>query len=428
MRLLGHVIYPLGMQDRQLYAQILGIERPWRVTNVEFRRDDGEVLITVAMSTPKTLPCPRCGSSSPGYDSRERRWRHLDTCQYRTILIAELPRVRCAEHGVLQMEAPWAEPGSRFTALFEAVVIDWLQEANFSAVARQLRLSWGQVAGIQERAVRRGLARRGKRRPTFIGIDETSFQRRHEYVTVVIDQVTGDVLHVADDRKREVLDEFYQELGRDAVERIEAVSMDMWAPYIRSTQDHVPDADRKIVFDKFHIAQHLGAAVDKIRRQENRALVAVGDERLKGTKYLWLTNPERITEVRWRQFGSLRSSRLKVARAWAMKEAAMMLWGYKSEEEAEADWKKWYGWAIRCRLEPMKRVARMIRKHWKGVMNAVTSHITNAASEGTNSKIQRIKRMACGFRNRDRFRNAIYFHLGGLDLYPNALKSAHSKC
>lgn len=104
----------------------------------------------------------------------------------------------------------------------------------------------------------------------------------------------------------------------------------------------------------------------------------------------------------------------------------MNLWGYRKRGWAERMWKRWYPWAIRCRLEPMKRVARMIKAHWEGVMNAVTSPITNARAEGLNSRIQWIKRKACGYRHRERFRMAIYFHLGGLNLYPGKASGAHS--
>jgi len=107
--------------------------------------------------------------------------------QYRTILVADVPRVQCDEHGVVQVAVPWSDPKSRFTALFEAFVIDWLKEASFSAVARQLSLSWDQVGGIQDRAVRQGLARREKQRPHRIGVDETSFSKGAEYITVVND-------------------------------------------------------------------------------------------------------------------------------------------------------------------------------------------------------------------------------------------------
>jgi transposase len=414
------------MKERRVWGDLLGLAPPWRVRDVEYALEEGEVRIFVEVESRVKLRCPTCERECAGYDARERRWRHLDTMQYRTIVIGRIPRVTCLEHGVMQVAVPWAEGNSRFTARFEALVIDWLLEASFAAVARQVRLSWDEVAGIQERAVRRGLARRDREPPTRIGVDETSFQKRHEYVTTVNDLDAGVVLYVADDRKQESLDAFYEELGPEACAGLEAVVMDMWPAYIRSTREHLPDADRKIVFDKFHVAKHLGDAVDRVRRQENRELRAEGDDRLVKTKYHWLQNPDRMSTRQWREFAPLRRSSLKVARAWAIKEAAMVLWGYVSRGWAERMWTRWYGWAIRSRLEPVKRVARMIQNHWQGVLNAATSNVTNALAEGLNSKIQWIKRKACGYRNRERFRLAIYFHLGGLDLYPEALRT-HTK-
>jgi transposase len=385
-----------------------------------------EVVVSVELDPGATLRCPKCEGRGSRYDSRERRWRHLDTMQYRTILVADVPRIQCDKHCVVQIMVPWSDPKSRFTALFEALVIDWLKEASFSAVARQLSLSWDQVDGIQERAVRRGLARRKKQRPRRIGVDETSFRKGAEYITVVNDLDQNKVLWVGDNRRKQTLSVFYAELGVEGCERLESVAMDMWAPYISSTREHVPDADQRIVFDKFHIAQHLGRAVDEVRRAENRELVREGDGRLKNTKYLWLTNPDRMSRSRWEGFALLRDSQLRVARAWAIKESAMMLWGYVRRGWAERAWKGWYDWAIRSRLEPIKRVARLIKYYWDGVLNAATTDVTNAKSEGMNSKIQWVKRKACGYRNRKRFHNAIYFHLAGLDLYPDALKSTHT--
>ena len=414
------------MQSGEVFEQLLAITRPWYVGEVDLALSEQKVRVYVELGPDAITVCPECGSPCPGYDRRKRQWRHLDTMQYETLVIAEVPRVKCPDHGVHQISVPWAEDTSRFTALFEALVINWLHEASFAAVSRQLRLSWDQVAGIQDRAVKRGLARRSLTSPRIIGVDETSFQKRHEYVTSVVDIDAGVVLHVADGRTQAALDGFYQMLGEAGCTEIEAVAMDMWPAYINSTQEHVPEADRKIVFDKFHIAMHLGDAVDKVRRQEHRALLAQGDDRLKKSKYLWLTNPANQNRKQKNAFQSLRHSELKVARAWAIKELAMTLWGYVSRGWAERMWKRWYSWAIRCRLEPIKKVARMIKRHWQGVMNAVTSNITNASSEGMNSKIQWIKRKACGYRNRERFRNAIYFHLGGLDLYPKAIHSTHT--
>lgn len=408
------------MRDKELYAKILGIESPWRVTEVDLSLEDGEILVHLDNGD-KRPPCPECGKLCSGYDTRSRRWRHLDTCQYRTVLVAQVPRIECPVHGVLQIRVPWSEPGSRFTALFESLVIDWLQEASISAVTRLVGLDWGEVDRIMTRAVARGLTRRERRLPQRIGVDETSFQKRHEYVTVVCDQQEDVVVHVADGRGRDSLDDFYKTFDKEQRQAVESVAMDMWAAYIGSTVQYIPGAETKIAFDKFHVAQHLSNAVDKIRRQENKFLVEQGDERLKGSKYLWLQNPDNMSDERWSSFESLRQASLKTARAWAIKELAMSLWQYTYRGSARKAWNKWYSWAIRSRLEPIQEVAKMVQRHLEGILTAIVRGVTNARSEGINAKIQWIKYTARGFRNRERFRNAIYFHIGGLQLHPEGV-------
>ena len=159
-----------------------------------------------------------------------------------------------------------------------------------------------------------------------IHIDETSFKKRHDYVSVVSEK--GRVLYVADDRKSESLDAFWQELNQEQKANIRSINMDMWAAFIKSVRVHVPDADNKIAFDKFHVAKHLNEAVDKVRKQENKQLLSEGDKRLKGTKYDWLHNAN-ITDGRSRiDFNQLVKSALKISRAWAIKELAMTLWHY----------------------------------------------------------------------------------------------------
>ena len=366
------------------------------------------------------MPCPECGTESSIHDRRERRWRHLDTCEYRTTIVAQVPRVRCTDHGVHQVTVPWGEPGSRFTSAFEAFAIGWLLEATVSAVARRLRLSWDQVDGIMQRAVRRGLARRADLTPKRIGIDETSFQKRHEYVTVVTDLDTRDVLYVADGRKKESLRGFIELFEPGELLGVEAVSMDMWQPYISVVEWTMHDAEKKICFDKFHVAKHLGDAVDKVRRQEQRKLIDNGDRSLVGTKYKWLRNPAKMPSQSAGFFESMKRIAVRTARAWAIKEHAMCLWHYTSRTWARKAWRAWIAWAMRSRLEPVKRVGRLVRDHLEGIINAIVLRATNAAAESVNAKIQRVKRMACGFRNRERFRNAIYFHAGGLNLLPGS--------
>jgi len=406
------------MQDRELYGRILEISSPWEVTEVELHRSEREVVVHVEWMPSSPLICPECGGMCPGYDRRERRWRHLDTCQYKTILSATVPRVQCPEHGVQQVRVPWAEAGSRFTALFERLVIDWLKEASTAAVAEQCSLSWAEVDGIMQRAVTRGLARREAQRPVRLGIDETSFQKRHEYVTVMSDVQRGIVVDVLEDRKQETLETGLLRLGSDVLESLECIAMDMWHPYIKAVKAVVPEPADKIAYDKFHIIKHLGDAVDKVRRQEHRALVAEGIEALKGSKYLWLRGSERLERDEKQTMEELKTAATRTARAWSIKEFARQLWHYATKGWALKGWRRWYLRAIRSRLEPIKKVARMIWRHIDGVVNGIVKHVTNAKAEAINTRIQSIKKTACGFRSRARFRTAIFFHLGGLDLYP----------
>ena len=287
-----------------------------------------------------------------------------------------------------------------------------------------LELSWDEVDTIMKRAVKRGLARKELYLPAKIGVDETSFQKRHQYVTVVSDLVEGTVEYVADDHSQSSLDGFYEQFEPEELEQLETVAMDMWAAYINSTEGHVSDAENKIAFEKFHVSKHLNDGVDKVRRQEHKELHKEGDDRLAGTKYLWLKNPQQMTFEGWLTFIRLRNSALKTADACAIKELAMSLWGYVRRGWAEKAWKRWMSWASQFNLEPMSRVVRMVGRHLDGILNAVVKKVTNAGAEGLNSKIQLIKKNARGFRNRERFKNAIYFYCGGLALYPDSLYTA----
>jgi transposase len=200
--------------------------------------------------------------------------------------------------------------------------------------------------------------------------------------------------------------------------RLKTVCMDMWGPYISVVEEHLYGAAETICFDKFHVAKHLGVAVDRVRRLEQREQLESGDRSLVGTKYAWLRNPERMEPEAASFLEGMKRVAIRTGRAWALKEHAMCLWGYVSRAWARKAWLAWIAWAMRSRLEPMKRVARMVRNHLEGIVNAIVQRATNATAESINSRIQRVKRMACGFRNRQRFRNAIYFHLGGLELCP----------
>jgi transposase len=285
-----------------------------------------------------------------------------------------------------------------------------------------LRLSWDEIHGILERAVERGLARRQAEEIPQLGVDEKAFRKGHKYLTLVNDLTRNRVLYVAEDREQSSLDGFWSTITAEQRTSIQAVALDMWDPYVASLREHLPEAEKKIVFDKFHIAQHLGEAVDRVRRREHKVLKAEGDERLTGTKYDWLRNHASMEGEQRREFTQLRQSELKTARAWALKETAMALYTYVYEKPARKHFHWWYNWAIRSRLQPIKEVAGMLKRRFENIITYLRHQITNAASESLNAKIQWVKYTARGFRNKQNFINAIYFHCGGLDLAPASTK------
>ena len=414
------------MRDRDLYQQILGLSHPWHVVDIRLSLADRHVVVVAGCAAGEPLACPTCGRACGRHDHRKRQWRHLDTCQLQTLIEAEVPRVNCPEHGVQQVTVPWAEPGSRFTALFEAMVIAWLGEAPIKAVAELVGLSWDQVDGIQQRAIDRGLARRPAMNVRNLGIDETSYQDDHEYVSVITDRDRRVVLEVLDDRKKETVLAWLDTLNPEQLGQIETVSMDMWEAFINAFKERIPEVDQKICFDRFHVAGYFGKAVDKVRIAEHKALGK--DSILTRTKHQWLMNSERTDNRSRVWFMELTRASLKTARAWAIKEQAGKLWSFSSRTWAKKGWRRLLGWMDRCRLAPVKEVAVTIKTHLWGIINAVVTASTNAIGESLNAQIQKVKARACGFRNRARFRRAILFHLGGLDLMPaGASYPAHTK-
>lgn len=409
------------MDDRELYRQVLGITAPWLVSSVSMELERGEIRIKVECST-EGLVCPHCGEVSSRYDTKTRRWRHLDTCHLRTIIEGKVPRIKCKEHGVQQVSVPWAEEYSRFTALFERLVISWLECASVKAVATQCSLSWDEVDRIQQRAVTRGLLRRkaeGRDAPTDISVDETSYQKHHQYVTVVADRKTGEVVYVADDRTSDSLQEYYSTLTAKDLAAIQTVSMDMSRAYIGATERSVPDASEKICFDRFHVMKILGDAVDKTRRSEHKTLLDdKGKSPLSKTRFLWLAGEESLDTVDRQKMTAIRKAAGKTARAWEVKEYARSIWNYRSKGWATRAWKSLTDWTDRSRLIHVKKAGQTVKNHLYGIINAVLKGVSNATAESLNSKIQEIKRRACGFRSKARFKNAILFHLGGLNMDP----------
>jgi transposase len=407
------------MRDTELYRHLLGLVAPWEVSRVELSVDGGRVDVWAEHPKRTRFTCPGCDLELPVYDhGEERSWRHLDSCAFLTYLHARPPRVECPTHGVRQVALPWAEPMSRFTVLFERLAIDVLKECDVEGAARLLRLSWDEAWHLMDRAVARGLAAKPLVVPALVGVDEKAAGRGQDYITIVSNLATGTVEYLADERRRESLDGFFSQFSTDECQGIEAVAMDMWDPYITSTRQHLEDADDKIVFDRYHLMAYLTKAVDTVRKQESRALVATGDKSLSGTKYLWLYSAENLPDRHKDRFKVLRGGDLKTARAWAIKESLRHFWSYKRRGWGGKHFKAWYFWATHSRLRPVIDAAKTLKRHEAGLMSYFAHRVTNAGAEGLNSRIQAIRVAARGYRNRKNFKTAIWFHLGGLQLYP----------
>jgi transposase len=414
------------VRDTDLYRQLLGLQKPWTVDRVELDMKQQRVDVFAKHEKSNAWTCPECDSPCGLHDhDEERMWRHLDSCGFQTFLHARIPRVKCPEHGVRQVRVSWAEPKSRFTALFERFAIDVLLETSITGATTILRISWDEAHHIMERAVARGMARRPHRVPKYLGIDEKSLAKGQRYATMVCDLEHGHVIDLAEDRTK---DSVLRCLGRYSINdlsAVEAIAMDMWEPYILQLRAIVDDADDKIVFDRFHIVGHMNEALDQVRRRENKALRAEGDDRLVGSKHLWLYGAENLANSKADletklAFAELRSSNLKTARAWALKESLRGLWKQRSRAAGEQWYRRWYSWAIRSRLTPVKKVAAMVKRHLHNVLTYFKHRITNAGSEAINSVVQMLKKRAFGYRSFENFRTVVLFRCGGLDLYPSA--------
>ena len=407
------------MKDFQLYQQILGLVAPWQVERVTLKPKEREVEVRVGFAD--TLwGCPQCQQRMQIHDYEERRWRHLDSCQFKTVIVSRVPIVKCPEHGSQTVAVPWAEKYVRFTRLFERLAIDVMLECSISGACEVLGISWDEAAGIKQRAVKRGLERKAPRVMERLCVDEKGMGHGQNYLTIVA-EVKGDqttVQYVGEDRQEESLDAFWESLTAEQLDGVQAVGMDMWEPYVNSTRAHVPGAADKIVHDPFHLVSYMNEAVNEVRKSEHRRLQAAGDDILKGTRQLWLYGMENVPAKHAARFDEIKELNYQTSRAWGIKEVFRSFWLCGTVNQAQEYFGKWYRWAIRSRLDPVRKVARMCKTHLANILTYFKHRLTNGPIEGLNNAIQGLIKKAFGYRNKERFKNDIFFHFGGLDLYP----------
>jgi len=407
------------MKDTEFFARVLELREPWKVKEVKMDLAARRVEVVLECQATRWGD-PTTGGRAHVHGYEERQWRHLDTMQLETVLKARVPRVKYADGRTELVAVPWAAPHGRFTLLFEAWAIQVLQACHsLSAGCALLRLHWETAQQIMKRAVERGLARRDWSEVRRLGIDEKSFGRGQDYISVLSEVDAGRVLEVMPGRDQKSAEALLETVPEERREQIEAVAMDMSGSFAAAVAAVLPEAD--IVYDRFHVAALLNEAVDEVRREEHKRLLAQKDESLKKTRPLWLYNPIHLDAERLATLQELAALNYRTSRAWIQKENFAGFWQQESRRAGEGFLHQWYNSAIRCQLEPIKRAARTIKKHAEGLLNYFDHHISNAVAEGLNSRIQAIKSAARGFRNFVHYRIRILFFCGKLQMAPEGI-------
>lgn len=403
------------MKDTEFFETALGLKDPWKVKEVKMDLEGREVEVVIECR--KGTIWAQDGERLHIHGWEERTWRHLDTMQLTTVLRAEVPRVKSADGSTRMVKVPWAGERSRWTLAFEALAVSVLQNArSITQAANLLALDWSSARAIMGRAVDRGLTRRRVEQLAVASIDEKSFGRGQDYVSVLSDPAGKRVLEVMPGRTQEDAERLFGSLSEQQRAGIAAVVMDMSAAYEAAARSRLPGAD--VVFDRFHIAALMGKAVDEVRRKEHRRLMEQGDESLKKTKFLWLFHPDNLGPERLLRFEELVELNLVTVEAYYHRLQLLEFWQQPDATQATRHFEKWLTEALACSLEPIARTARTLREKFAGLINWFTHRATNAAAEAFNGRIQAIKANARGFRSFDHYRTAILFHLGKLDLNP----------
>ena len=402
------------MFSGDFFQLLLNLDSHWKVSSVDVDMGKEEVEVSLEFIGERAC-CPITSDPRPIYDRRPvRRWRHLDTLQYKTFICCRVPRVRTTE-GIRSVKVPWAGDNERHTFLFERLAIDLLLASkNQTRTAKILRCGFDVVNRIIHLSVERGLHRRqGDKTYKHICLDEKSFRKGHSYVSVLSDPVEGNVIDLVEGRKKESAIELIKKCIVPGRRRsVQTVSVDMWKAYMGAVHDTLPTA--RLVHDRFHLIRYLNDGVDKVRRREVKR-----EEELKNTRFIWLKNKMSLTDEQTITFEHLTRANYEVSRAWRIKENFRSLIGRPDVKDAFGMLIDWCAQTIRSGIREMIKVANMFKSHMSGVANAMVESASNAMAERLNGKIQLVKTTARGYRTFKNFRSAVLFFNGGLSLYPH---------
>ena len=399
-------------------------------------RDGQPRCIEIVVEPHAGIParCSRCRKPAPGYDQLpQRSWLFVPLWGLVTWFVYAARRVHCPEHGVVVEHVPWSDGKRPVTIAMMCFLSRWARRLSWRETARAFGTSWECVYRSVEWFVEWGLEHRKLANVRSIGVDEIHWGRSKgtdSFLTVIyqIDGHCRRLLWVGQRRTQAALRRGLATLGDEVVSGLRFVCSDMWRPYLNVIADKAGQALQ--VLDRFHITMHLNQAVDQVRRAESgrlRATASAQATRLKNMRWKLLRRGSRVRGKARRQLNALAASKLATARAWILKETFQPFWCYRSTTWAGYFLSVWTERALRSRLEPMKKVARMLRSHQDLLMNwfKAKGEISSGAVEGLNNKIRVVTRRSYGFRTYKAMEIALYHNLGRL---PEPEESTHRFC
>lgn len=386
-----------------------------KVTQLE--ETETTVIIHIDRLGSRLLRCGVCHLRCRKIHERRkqpREWRDLTLRDRQSILRYQPHRVRCPRCGVRVEDFPWAAPWARVTKGLAHAVAILARQLSGMETARHYRLNWKPVARVIRKAVDYGLHHRNRRPLHVIGIDEVSRRKGHHYLTVVYDLERRLLVWVGQDRSKETLASFFQQLGPRRCRTIRTICMDMWPAYWGAVSEHAPQA--QVLFDRFHLVRHLNHALDLVRRREVRRLCGQQKVAIKKTRFLLLKNPWNLKPAEKNRLSLLVRWNMPIVRAYYLKESFQMFWDYRQPARAQAHLLRWMHSAMRSRLEPFQDFVRLLRHHLGGLLAWTRSRVSNGAVEGMNNKIKLVSHRSFGFRDARNFIAAIYHTCAQLPL------------
>lgn len=399
------------MHDK-LFESALGISAPWSVKSVEFDAQAKRLTVLIDFTPGSRFAVPGDEGLHPVHDTVAKDYRHLNFFQHECHLRVRTPRVKLPDGSVRLVEPDFAGRLSGFTLLFEALILMLAQQMPFAAVARIAGESAYRVMEVCRRYVELALAQADFSAVKALAIDETSRARGHDYITLAADAVERTVLFVTEGREAKTIKALAADLQAHgcAPAQIESVSIDMSPAFIKGVSEELPNA--RITFDKFHVIAHASAAVDKTRRIEQRS-----DPSLKGMRWTLLKDSYSLKpEAAAALYGLISQPKLtRTARAWIYKEQLRETLQRKQVNVMRDTLKHWCGCVVRSKVEPMKEVAALVRRHLEGIVAWAQTRQTNGFLEAINGLFQAAKRRARGFTRLSTIKTVVFLIAGKLN-------------